>query len=151
MPNIATVLKAEIVRLARKELRSEVETIKKALASSRSENAALKRRVSEVERALRQLRTGRASTSPSASAQARESTESFRFRPAGMASNRARLGLSAADFALLIGASAPSVYLWEQGKSRPSPKMISAIASIRGIGKREASARLAAIKSPEAP
>lgn len=149
MPNIATVLKAEIVRLARKELRSEVETIKKALASSRSEILALKRRVSELERAPRQVRTARADTPRPVSPDATESTDKFRFRPAGMASNRARLGLSAADFGLLIGASGPSVYLWEHGKSRPGAKMLSAIASVRGIGKREALARLAAIKSPE--
>ena len=54
MPNIASVLKVEIVRLARKELRSEVDSIRKALAAARAEGAALKRRVSELERSLRQ-------------------------------------------------------------------------------------------------
>ena len=52
MPNIASVLKAEIVRLARKELRTEVESIRKALAAARAESAALKRRVSELERSV---------------------------------------------------------------------------------------------------
>jgi hypothetical protein len=47
MPNIATILKAEILRLARKEVRSEVEGLKKASTLYRSEIAALKRRVPE--------------------------------------------------------------------------------------------------------
>lgn len=48
MPNIASVLKAEIVRLARKELRGEVDSIRKALTATRAESAALKRRVSDL-------------------------------------------------------------------------------------------------------
>ena len=44
MPNIASVLKEEVVRLARKELKAATEGLKKAVAAHRSEIAALKRR-----------------------------------------------------------------------------------------------------------
>ncbi len=64
-----------------------------------------------------------------------------------MASNRRRLGLSAAQFGQLIGASGQSVYAWEQGKSKPHAKNLAAIAALRGIGKREAEARLEAMKA----
>lgn len=149
MPNIASVLKAEIVRLARKELRSEVDSIRKALAAARAENAALKRRVSDLERSLRQLtRTAQPPTVPSsAPAEYAATAEGFRFRASGMASNRKRLGLSAADFGLLVGASGQSVYAWEQGKARPRGKNLAAIAALRGIGKRGVVERLAALKS----
>lgn len=53
MPNIATVLKAEIVRLARKELREQVDPLRKSLSASRAEVAALKRKVSDLERQIR--------------------------------------------------------------------------------------------------
>lgn len=53
-PNTAPVFKAEIVCLARNEFRSEVDPIRKALAAARTEGAALKRRVSELERSERQ-------------------------------------------------------------------------------------------------
>jgi DNA-binding transcriptional regulator YiaG len=66
-----------------------------------------------------------------------------------MASNRKRLGLSAADFGLLVGASGQSVYAWEQGKARPRGKNLAAIAALRGVGKREVVERLAALKSGE--
>ncbi|MBK7278254.1 MAG: helix-turn-helix domain-containing protein [Betaproteobacteria bacterium] len=154
MPNIASVLKVEIVRLARKELRSEVDSIRKALAAARAEGAALKRRVSELERSLRQpARVAHArppSPSPSPVEEA-DGADKFRFRASGMASNRKRLGLSAADFGLLVGASGQSVYAWEQGKARPRGKNLAAIAALRGVGKREVVERLAALKSGEQP
>ena len=154
MPNIASVLKVEIVRLARKELRSEVDSIRKALAAARAEGAALKRRVSELERSLRQpARVAHArppSPSPSPVEEA-DGADKFRFRASGMASNRKRLGLSAADFGLLVGASGQSVYAWEQGKARPRGKNLAAIAALRGVGKREVVERLASLKSGEQP
>jgi DNA-binding transcriptional regulator YiaG len=150
MPNIASVLKAEIVRLARKELRSEVDSIRKALVAARAESAALKRRVSELERSVRQSARAAHARSPSPSPSAVEEADGadkFRFRASGMASNRKRLGLSAADFGLLVGASGQSVYAWEQGKARPRGRNLAAIAALRGIGKREVVERLAALKS----
>ena len=150
MPNIASVLKAEIVRLARKELRSEVDSIRKALAAARAEGAALKRRVSELERSLRQPARVAHARPPSLSpfpVEEADGADKFRFRASGMASNRKRLGLSAADFGLLVGASGQSVYAWEQGKARPRGKNLAAIAALRGVGKREVVERLAALKS----
>jgi len=146
MPNIASVLKAEIVRLARKELRSEVDSIRKALAAARAESAALKRRVSELERSVRQSARAAPARPPSPTA-VEEGADKFRFRASGMASNRKRLGLSAADFGLLVGASGQSVYAWEQGNARPRGKNLAAIAALRGVGKREVVERLAALKS----
>ena len=55
MPNIATLLKSEISRVARKELRGETSALKKALSTQRSEIAALKRRTQALEQQLRRL------------------------------------------------------------------------------------------------
>jgi len=43
MANIASLLKSEISRIARKEVRAETQTLKKASAQYRSDIAALKR------------------------------------------------------------------------------------------------------------
>lgn len=147
MPNIASVLKAEIVRLARKELRTETEALRKGLASARSEIASLKRRTVELERALKSAaRTSAKAPRAPVGSEPRTSDASFRFRAAGMASNRKRLGLSAADFGMLVGATGQSVYAWEARKSKPSGKSLAAIAALRGIGKREVARRLALLK-----
>lgn len=47
MANIASFLKSEISRIARKEIRAETETLKKASSQYRSDIAALKRRLVE--------------------------------------------------------------------------------------------------------
>ena len=151
MPNVATVLKTEISRVARKELRAAVEPLKKVVATQRSEIAALKRRVQEFEKQLKAAsrsaaRQTAAKPASSSSSDGSADAEGLRFRAAGMASNRRRLGLSAHDFGLLVGASGQSVYLWEQGKAKPRAKAVAAIAALRGIGKREVTARLATLK-----
>lgn len=49
MPNIAQALKEEIARLARKELRANTDSLKRVVTTYRSEIAALKRRVEQLE------------------------------------------------------------------------------------------------------
>lgn len=123
MPNIATVLKAEVTRLARKELRTETEALRRTTATQRTELAALKRRVQDLEKALKLVARVAASAKPPVrSAGEDEEGGHFRFRSGGMAANRKRLGLSAADFGLLVGCTGQSVYAWEAGKSRPRPR-----------------------------
>jgi DNA-binding transcriptional regulator YiaG len=139
MPNIATVLKEEITRLARKELRANMETLKKAVTTYRSEIAALKRRVEQLERQCK--RTAKVVSKAVAHEPQQEATN-LRFRVDGFKAHRERLGLSAADYAKLIGVSALSVYKWEGGQARPRARYLPAIAAVRKMGKREAAARL---------
>lgn len=152
MPNIATVFKAEIARLARKEVRGNSEGLKKAVVAQRAEVASLKRRIQTLEAIVKQLAKnadGRAArTRPAAPSEAAESDPTgLRFRASGMAANRKRLGLSAADFGLLVGATGQSIYAWEAGKAKPRSQALAAIAALRGIGKREVEDRLARLKS----
>lgn len=147
MPNIASVMKEEILRLARKEVRQETEGLKKASAQYRSEIAALKRRVAALEKLVPRLASGAA---PKArKAEGGEEGRSLRFSPKRFAAQRAKLGLSAADMGLLLGVSAQSVYHWEAGKTRPRASQLAAIAGLRGLGKRKAKALLEAA-SPKA-
>lgn len=147
MPNIATVLKAEVTRLARKELRAETDSLKKALASQRSEVQALKHRVKELESTLKRLAQQSSGAVLPSRAQTNDlDAAELRFRPSGMATNRKRLGLSASDFGLLIGATGQSVYAWESGKAKPRAQYLMAIAALRRAGKKEVAARLSDLK-----
>lgn len=150
MPNLASVLKTEVARLARKELRQVLESHRKAVAAHRTDIAALKRRVADLERQLKTQSKAATKATPKSTASVAEGDSDgagLRFRPAGMASNRKRLGLSAQDFGLLVGATGQSVYLWEQGKAKPRQQALAAIAALRGAGKKEVAARLAALKA----
>jgi DNA-binding transcriptional regulator YiaG len=142
MPNIAAILKSEIARVARKEGRAETQSLKKAVGAYRSELAALKRRTQALEQELRRLSKAAQKAQPAVEGE--EPGASLRFSAKGLASQRKRLGLSAADCGLLVGASGLSIYKWESGQNRPRAKFLPAIAALRTLGKKEAKARLAA-------
>jgi len=148
MPNIATLLKAEIARVARKQLRGEVQELKKASAQHRSHIASLRRRIDELERQIKRAQKSAGRTQLEQSEQSSEGVQR-RFSPARLAAQRRKLGLSAADFAALVGVSPLSIYNWEHGKTRPRQQQLEAIAAVRGIGKREALARLEVLRAAE--
>lgn len=140
MPNIASLLKQEISRVARKEVRGETQALKKSSTQYRSDIAALKRRIATLEGLVKKLsKTGSRTALTSTKA---EEAANLRFSSKGFAAQRARLGLSAADTGLLLGVSAQSVYHWEAGKSRPRASQLPAISNLRKMGKREAAKRL---------
>jgi DNA-binding transcriptional regulator YiaG len=141
MPNIASVLKGEVVRLARKEVRSELEGLKKASAQYRSDIAAMKRQVALLEKQV--VRLDKKASGKVTSEAAPDGSSRVRFSTKGLAAHRQRLGLSAADMGTLLGVSAQTIYLWEAGKTRPRQQQLAAIAAIRKLGKREAQAKLA--------
>lgn len=142
MPNLSTILKGEITRLARKEIKVAVDPVRKANAGHRKEIAELKRQVAALQRDLK------ASARPVKPLQAEgdASPGSQRFSAKGLKSLRAKLGLSAADFGQLVGASGQSIYKWETGKAVPRSSQRTALATMRGIGKREAAKRLASMQ-----
>lgn len=143
MPNIATVLKSEIGRLARKEARSETEALKKASAQYRAEIAALKRRIAAMEQQFKRVsRGGRSAASTAAPAEEGATEDRRRFSAKGLAKHRQRLGLSAEAFGKLVGVTGQSIYKWEAGKARPRAAQVQSIAAIRALGKREVQARL---------
>lgn len=144
MTNIASALKGEISRVARKEVRADIASIRKALSGYRGEIAALKRRVQLLEQHSRQLSKGARKSEPTTNEDA-DSTGK-RFSAKGLISQRKRLGLSAGDCALLVGAAPQSVYNWEAGKARPRAQHLASLASLRTLGKKDVAAKLEALK-----
>jgi DNA-binding transcriptional regulator YiaG len=140
MPNIATVLRDEITRLARKELRNHMEGLKKASAQHRRDIAQLKRQVLKLERQVSLLE--RQTAKKASLAQPSPDAAPLRFTAKGLRSQRQRLGLSAADYAKLAGVTSRSIYNWEQEIARPRQEQTAVLAALRGIGKKEALARL---------
>ena len=137
MSNVASALKAEISRISRKEIRRELGSLKKASTAYRSEIAALKRRVQELERQLRRVsRLGKRDVPGAANEDS--VSPGTRFSARSMASQRKRLRLSAAECGLLIGASAQSIYNWEEGRARPRVQHLPAIYALRTLGRRQA-------------
>jgi DNA-binding transcriptional regulator YiaG len=140
MANIASVIKEEVIRLARKEIRSETEGLKKASVQYRSEIAALKRRVVTLEKQLSHLAKA---TTQNVEVKAEPDTETkVRFVAKGFKTLRQRLGLTAEVMGALLDVSAQSIYSWEAGNSSPRKQQLPKIAMLRGMSKREVSAIL---------
>lgn len=141
MANFSSVLKGEIARIARKEIKNAADPLRKANANYRREIAELKRQMSALQKELRSFSRAPRASSPAAA----ETAGRTRFGAKGLKSLRARLGLSASDFGRLVGASGQSIYNWEARKAVPRASQQAALASIRGLGKREAAKRLEAL------
>lgn len=140
MASLAEALKQEILRLARKEVRSELGALKKQTAQYRRDIAALKRQVAEQDRQINFLKKQekrRLSDGPDM-----DSNQEIRFSPRWLKKHRAKLGISAEDYGKLVGASTLSIYYWEQGKTNPRAAQRAKLAAVRGLGRREALKRL---------
>lgn len=135
MANVASALKAEISRIARKEIRSDVAALRKSAATHRRDIASLKTRVADLERFVRRLGTPARGvkldpTDGPVSVQ--------RSSAKGMVAQRKRIGLSAAELGILFGTSGQTIYNWEQGRARPRASHMAAIAALKTLGKRAA-------------
>lgn len=147
MPNIATALRVEISRIARKELKAELTALTQANSKYRREIAALKKRAVMLEGQIASIGRIQKSSATAQTSQKEAGSPQVRFSAERFAAQRKKLGLSAPQFASLLGVSALSVYKWESGKTRPRQKQLESIAATRGLGKREVRARLEALES----
>ncbi len=146
MSSLAVALKDEIRRLARKEIRQQTTSMAQAVTRYRREIARLKRQTQAVERKIAFLeeQERRRLKEPESALEVNGET---RFSARSVKAQRRRSGLSAADYAQLVGVSTLTVYNWEQGKSRPRKEQLASLVALRGIGKREAQAKLDLLKN----
>lgn len=144
MPNVASILKGEISRISRKEVKSAVAGIAKSQTAIRKNVADLKKRVVSLEKEIKRLTIGKRRERAISVKEQPEGQEKARLTSKGVKSLRSRLGLSQADFAKLVGATSNAVYLWENkdGALNLRNKTKAALLSIRTMGAREAKAKL---------
>jgi DNA-binding transcriptional regulator YiaG len=147
MSTLAVALKTEIRRLARKEIKAATQSTVKAVAKYRREIALLKRQLRDQAHKLARLgsRDGQQPLQPTNG----EVKNAARFSARSVKAQRAKTGLSAADYARLVGVSSLTIYNWEHGKSRPRNGQLASLFAIRGIGKREAASRLEQLEAVE--
>jgi DNA-binding transcriptional regulator YiaG len=137
MPNIASVLKEEITRLARKEVKVQADPMAEKLVELRRVVSALRKQVADLAKTVGDIK-GRVKSDEIISADdvADQDVEKSRITGGRIAAMRAKLGLSRNQMALLLGVNANSIYLWEQGKTRPRAAAKAKIMQLRGLGKR---------------
>ena len=150
MPNLGAILKDEIRRLARREIRAAITSLKGDNAALKKAVARLKRQTKVLERDSRLLMAAekRLREKTTKSRAGSEELEKFRISGKGVRSLRKKLGLSQRELAVLLGVSGHSVFLWEQKAGSLGLREDSKVAllGLRGIGAREAQRRLAEVE-----
>ena len=148
MTTLADALKDEIRRLARKEIKAQTRSTAQAVARYRGEIAKLKRQLREQEKKIAFLEAQERKRLGQPGA-AEDATGGARFSARSVKAQRKKTGLSAADYAKLVGVSGLTIYNWELGKSRPRKEPLASLVALRGVGKREARAKLELLKADE--
>jgi DNA-binding transcriptional regulator YiaG len=136
-------LKIEISRLARKEIKKELEPIKRVNAAQRGYIADLRREVADLQKEVNRLRRELVKAAPEVEQE--EPDTRFWITGKGVASLRSRLGLTQAEFGKLAGVTTQSIVKWEKSEGKiPFRQQQTAlnVQTIRGMGKREARAAL---------
>ena len=142
MPNVAAVLKAEISRLAKREIKANTSSTKGAVAQFRRDIARLKRELQEQHKRMAFLESREHKRLGRPEAKEEDELEGVRFSARSVRAQRQRLGLSREDYGKLVGVSPLSIYFWEIGKARPKKERLAALVAVRKLGKREALKKL---------
>jgi DNA-binding transcriptional regulator YiaG len=145
MSTLINSLKSEIARVARKELKEELQALRKVTTSHRSEIAALKRQVKSLATALKAAtKTSTAGSKKSQAADEPAAVPGMRYSAERLVALRNKFGITQAQMASLLGVSYLSVHKWEAGAAKPRAAQLQKIALASTMGKREVQRKLQA-------
>lgn len=131
-------LQSEITRLARKEIKKELDPVKRVNAAQRGLIANLRRDVTELQKEVARLKNAAGKAAPVV---VEEPEGRFWISGKGVTSLRNKLGLTQAGLAELAGVSTQSVVKWEKHSGKISfrqEKTAARMQQIRGMTKSEA-------------
>ncbi|MBO9356040.1 helix-turn-helix domain-containing protein [Bordetella petrii] len=156
--------RSEVARIARKENKGDVASLRKLTTSQRGEIAALKRDVKALTGQVRGLAKalekamaviGRRSSGDHATdahsepgaqgdqAPSKRGGRPFVFSHEALLAKRQAFQMSQKEMAQLLGVSALSVYKWETGKATPRAAQILRVRDVLKMGVREARKKIA--------
>jgi DNA-binding transcriptional regulator YiaG len=145
MPNIAQALKAEIVRISRKEVKASIGPLHHSNVNLRKTVKDFKARIAALEADNKRLqsmnKTLSAAHKPGVES---EVAQRARITSKGVRKLREKLGLTQDSFAKLLGVTMQAVYAMEHksGRFKLRPATLAHLISVRAMGKREAKKRL---------
>ena len=136
MPNIATLLKEEISKIARKEVQDQVRELKQTVREQRDAIARLEKQIGSAKAA-----TKSAAAKPAAKvrkpAGIGDRRKQRRIAPNTIKKHRKRLKLSQAELGEILNVSTNTVLRWEAGTSKPRRKHLPGLDQLRTISMRE--------------
>ena len=136
MGKVEGVIKSEIVRLAKKEVRKVSRPLGRDLRSLKSVVSQLRRTVSGLQRITtsqqKELQKGKAVLEAPP-----EEVKESRFSPRLIRSLRRHLDITQKELAVLTSVTVGAVHLWESGQFKPSMKKKAVMVALRKLGRRE--------------
>ncbi len=136
MAKFETIIKSEIVRLAKREVRKtlvplgrDVRLLKGTVSQIRKVVLLLERLATEQQKELGKRKIPLEATP--------EEVTKSRFSPRLIRSLRKSLGISQKELAILSGVSVGAVQMWESGKFRPKDEKKSLMVGLRKLGRRD--------------
>ena len=136
MLNIHKAMHEMVVRVAKREANAKVKPLEKKIKELKLAGRLMQRIVDRQQQEIIAL-------SKNITAEDRiqplppEALAKARLTPKLISVLRKKLKLAGHEFAKLLGASVNSVFLWESGKSKPSPAYRTKIISLRTLGRRK--------------
>ena len=136
MGKLEGMIKSEIVRLAKREVRKISVPLGRDVWSLKSTVSQLRKAVLVLERfsAQRQKELGKERVPLEATP---EEVKVSRFSPRLIRSLRKHLGITQKELALLAGVTVGAVHQWESGMFKPGDKKKVVLVAIRKLGRRE--------------
>ena len=141
MSKFEDAVRAEVVRLVRKELRAQVAPLQKDVRELRRAFSQTRKQLAQIEKL-----TPKQAEPATVLALGASEEEISKSRISGnlIRSLRRRLGITQGQLATLVGVSLSAVTLWETNKRRPTGQNRAAIVALRKLGRREVARMLEA-------
>ena len=135
MAKLEGIIKSEIVRLAKKEIRRVSIPLGRDVRSLKSTVSQLRKTVSTLERLAvqQQKELGREKIRLEA---APEEVKKSRFSPRLIQRLRKRLGITQKEMAKLTGVTVGAIYQWEKGMFEPRGQKKGMLVALRRLGRR---------------
>jgi len=147
MGKVETIIKSEIVRLAKREMRKVVTPLRRDVRALKNGASQLRKAVLGLERFIAIQKKEWEKKPPLKAAP--EEVATARLSPRLIRSLRRRLGLSQRGLARLAGVSPLAVYQWESGTFKPKQEKKGVLIALRKLGRRDAKKLLEERKAEE--
>jgi len=135
MGKLEDMIRDEIIRLARREMRKSFVPLRRDVRSMKGIVFQLRKSVSSLERFKSQQE--RQMAQKPVPEVAEEEIRKARFSPRLMRSLRRKLRVTQKELALLAGVSVGAVHQWEGGKSEPRAVKKARLVALRSLARRE--------------
>jgi DNA-binding transcriptional regulator YiaG len=136
MGKVEEIIKSEIVRLAKREIRKIAVPLGRDVWYLKSTVSQLRKALLKLERMTasqqKELEKGKRLIEATP-----EEVKESRFSPRLIRSLRRHLGITQKELAILTGVTTGAAHLWETGQFKPSMKKKAVMVALRKLGRRE--------------